>query len=278
MVMRLPPPGTCSINLIESVVEERQGGINAEFFTRIKYEWTARVREYIFREGSPCHIPLWLDIEDKKKSFINLYSSPKEGSSQGEMLKNLREHGLNLCPACGEAGSPNTLDHYLPKRKFPHFSVTPLNLFPMCDACQVAKDEKTGDTGGRFFIHPYFDTFSVPQIVFLILETPFLTPTFSIEPHAALQPSEYTLVSAHLRELNVHARYARFFKTEFRRLLRLVDEMRRTGQDVIPTLKTFRHHASTPTQNSWEHIFYDGVLKNEEFLEFLEAGTFPDYL
>src|SRR3546814_3004594 len=61
----------------------------------------------------------------------------------------LHVHELNHCPACGEPGTPNTLDHYLPKGRYPHFCVTPLNLFPMCDACQQAKGEKTGDADSR---------------------------------------------------------------------------------------------------------------------------------
>ena len=47
-------------------------------------------------------------------------------------------HGV--CPFCG-VGTVNTLDHYLPKKRFPVFSVTPNNLIPACTWCQGAKDE-----------------------------------------------------------------------------------------------------------------------------------------
>ena len=67
------------------------------------------------------------------------------------MLQSLRNHDLQLCPACGEAGAPNTLDHYLPKGKYPHFCVTPHNLFPMCDACQRRKGDRTGDENNPRF-------------------------------------------------------------------------------------------------------------------------------
>ena len=134
MVMHLPAPTACSIQLVNDIVAESQNGINAEFFNSIKEEWIARVRQYLESNGAPNAVQVWSDIEDRKGSFLNLYRSPAENSAQGTILKRLRDHDLVLCPACGELGRPNTLDHYLPKGKYPHFCITPHNLFPMCDA------------------------------------------------------------------------------------------------------------------------------------------------
>jgi DNA-binding transcriptional LysR family regulator len=92
------------------------------------------------------------------------YSHPAEGSAQGSMLEPLRDEDLDVCPACGSP--PETLDHYLPKGRYPQFVITPVNLTPMCDPCHRRKKEKTGNAvSPRFFIHPYFDAFSLPQIL-----------------------------------------------------------------------------------------------------------------
>lgn len=133
--MRLTPPVVCSVRLVTDVVEERKNGKNAKYFADIAPEWRQRVQDYIARSGSPAHVPLWPAIAPNKISFLNLYLHPAAGSAQGIALAEMRRsHRLNYCPACGEPGTPNTLDHYLPKTLYPHFCVTPLNLFPMCDA------------------------------------------------------------------------------------------------------------------------------------------------
>lgn len=46
----------------------------------------------------------------------------------------------DLCPIC-RAGTPDTLDHYLPKGKMPTLAVVPNNLIPTCSACNSAKHE-----------------------------------------------------------------------------------------------------------------------------------------
>lgn len=278
MVMPLPAPVTCSLKLVDDVVAERQNGVNAAFFAGIAAEWRDRVQDFIDACGSPAVVQTWPAIDQKKVSFLNLYASPAEGSCQGAMLQALRRHDLTLCPACGEPGRPNTLDHYLPKGRYPHFCVTPLNLFPMCDACQAEKLEKTGDANGeRFFLHPYFDVFVAQQVIAITIQPPFDAPTFDLLPVAGLTPEEARLVASHVRELAITQRYAHFFRGQHRRLLRLVERMRASGQDVAETIETFRLNYEHPTRNAWEYVFYAAVLENPDFVQYLREGQLPTF-
>lgn len=279
MVIQLPLPTACALQLVDDVVAERQGGKNAAFFTGIAGEWRARVEAYVNAGGSPGIVPTWPAIDGRKKSFLSLYLSPKEGAAQRLILDVLRDHDLTACPGCGEAGRPNTLDHYLPKDEYPHFCITPHNLFPMCDACQKEKGTKTGDhADARFFLHPYFDVFIAEQVLELTIQAPFATPLFDLHPAPGLTLEQERLVSLHIRELAIVPRYARFFREQFRRLLRLVSKMRASGQDVRASLELFKSNAEIPTLNGWEHIFYEAVLNNPDFLEFLENEDLPAYL
>lgn len=278
MVMLLPAPTACSLQLVDEVVAERQGGKNAGFFSGIAQDWRDRVQAYIDAGGSPEIVETWPDIEHKKNSFMNLYLSPAEGSVQGAILAALRSHELSLCPACGEAGAPNTLDHYLPKGKYPHFCVTPYNLFPMCDACQTNKKDKTGDAANpRFFLHPYFDMFIANQVIALSIEPPFTTPTFDLSPVADLTAPQKNLVGCHIRELDVVPRYARFFRNEYQRLLKLVNQLRIADLDVQEHLMSFRDRAATPTTNAWEHVFFAAVLADPALIAYLTAADLPAY-
>lgn len=276
MVMHLPPPTACSLQLVDDIVAERQNGRNADFFTSISADWRVRVQQYLDAKGAPDTVECWPEVKDMKGSFLNLYSSPADGSVQGAILEQLRAHNLVLCPACGEAGRPNTLDHYLPKGKYPHFCVTPHNLFPMCDACQKEKLDKTGDiTDPRFFVHPYFDVFVAEQVITLTIEPPFDVPTFALAPRHGLTAEQTRLISAHMRELAIPQRYGHFFRGQHRRLIRLVELMRTSGQDVSANLVAFRDSFADPSQNSWEHVFYSSVLSNDALAEYLQNGILP---
>lgn len=279
MVMNLSMPAVDSVQRVIDVVAERANGVNAGFFNGIATEWRQRVQQYIDVAGSPPTVTTWTAVEARKKSFLNLYLAPAEDSVQGRMLRAMREHDLTVCPACGELGRPNTLDHYLPKDLYFHFCITPVNLFPMCDACQLAKGTKVGDAhSARFFIHPYFDAFVADQVLRLEIRPPFDAPSYTFGIVEGLEPSNARLVRDHTRELEIERRYSSFFRGQYRRLLRLVSKMRAAGQDVQETLTTFKHGAMEPSMNAWEHVFYAAVLDNEDLVEYLADAQLPQYL
>jgi 5-methylcytosine-specific restriction endonuclease McrA len=279
MVMLLPRPEVDSVTLLDEVIEERQNGINARYFNGIAAEWRQRVRDYERFSGSPEHVPRWAAIEARRNTFLNLYAS-SEGSAQGDVIARMRdEHELLNCPACGELGSPYTLDHYLPKGLYPHFCITPLNLFPMCDACQARKGSKTGDANSpRFFIHPYFDVFVGEQVLELTFLPPFDKPGFSLGCRAGLSADQARLVQSHIRELELEKRYRRYFKGQHRRLLKLVSKLKKSDQDVLVSLEGFRDSCAVSGANVWDHVFFAAVLANEGLMAYLRGNQLPAYL
>lgn len=283
MVIRLEMPrfGISEAELIDQLVLERQNGINRAFFTHIHPEWQVRVEKYLAECGNPESIAPWPEVAPKAMGdkFRNLYLSPRNDSVQKPILEELRKRTLTYCPACGEDGTPNTLDHYLPKESYPEFAVTPANLFPMCDICQGAKGAKTlGLDQKRLFVHPYFDEFLDTQLVTLVIEGPFNAPS-SIQLLASkeLSPDAHLLVLRHLRELDIHSRYYRFFTTFYLRLLRLVGQMRAKRIDVLSNIEVFRDMEQLKSINSWGYVFYDGVLNNGALLDYLvHSEDLPD--
>lgn len=267
------------IELLERIVEERQRGKHQAYFLRVKDAWRMRVIKYIEFGGNSEFIDIWGEMNDPSLHgrFKNLYLSPGAQSVQKPLLEKLRNRELDYCPSCGEDGTPNTLDHYLPKDIFPEFSITLVNLFPMCDICQGAKGVKIkDDEGKRLFIHPYFDNFIEQQVLILDIREPFNAPT-SIElyPHPDVDREFQELISRHITELEIPARFYRYFKSNYLRLLRLVGRMRHKGLDVREQLMSFRDMALEKSVNSWSHIFYDSVLRNEKLMEYLSNEVLP---
>ena len=280
MVIRLAQPTTLDLDLVDQIVIERQGGKNAVYFTSIKSLWLSRINDYRLYRGNPESILIWPNIDIHKTKFLTLYNSPKDNSVQKPILENLRSRKLQLCPACGEDGQPNTLDHYLPKDLYPEFSITPINLFPMCDICQGEKLAQTVNINNkRLYLQPYFDNFLSAQAVDLSIGRPFNAPRWiNISPHHQLDKNDSALVGRHLAGINYAKRYMRFFSDEHLRLLKLVNRLRESGQNVKQNLENFRENAKDKSINSWGHIFYDGVLKNPSLVRHLEIGKLPSYI
>jgi len=280
MVMRLPLPHIDYDVFIEDVVSERLGGRNAQYFSDIKDNWKSRTQEYLDNAGNPEVVKPWgLIAREDRKKFSNLYSNPQEGSTQRPVLESLRDRKLQLCPACGEDGTPNTLDHYLPKDSFPEFAITAANLAPMCDICQGEKlIETVTPANERIFLHPYYDEFLDEQVVMLEFAKPLGTPpSLTLRPSQALSPDQAALVSRHLNGLGVMRRYNHFFKDEYMRLLRLTSDMRTRGLNLREQLVNFRNMASYKSVNSWGHVFYAGVISDDDLMAFLERGDLPEF-
>lgn len=281
MVIRLNHPRLelNDLDLLERIVEERQRGKHQAYFLGVKDAWRKRVLKYIEFGGNSEFIETWDEMNDPSVHgrFKNLYLSPAEQSVQKPLLESLRNRVLDYCPACGEDGTPNTLDHYLPKDIFPEFCVTIVNLFPMCDICQGAKGVKTNDDEGkRLFIHPYFDDFIEHQVLILDIRGPFYAPSsIELSPHPDIDRELQELIIRHVKELEIHTRYYRYFQSNYLRLLRLVGKMRHKGLNVREQLESFRDMAFEKSINSWGYIFYDSVLSNENLMAYLSNELLP---
>ncbi|WP_299928750.1 hypothetical protein [uncultured Pelagimonas sp.] len=279
MVSCIPLPDVCETDLLNAVVAERQGGVNRNFFNEIHVEWTERVQAYVAERGNPQSVPTWPFVTTPRnsKKFLTLYNSPKPGAAQAEVLRQLRQkHGYQFCPSCGEAGNPDTLDHYLPKKKFPHFAVTVSNLTPMCGGCQRRKSDDVGDEANpKFFIHPYFDDFASDQLLQLEINPPFRTPTFGLQVCAGLPEATKGTVEQHVRRLELPKRYRGFFRNRYKRLLKQAQLCRDEGVPFRAFLMVTKAGHEADGKNTWDHIFFFSVLENEDLMTFLEDDELP---
>ena len=61
-----------------------------------------------------------------------------------------------LCPFCSH-GSVTTIDHFLPKEKYPIYAILPYNLIPCCSDCNKNKGSLSPKGLEEQFIHPYYE-------------------------------------------------------------------------------------------------------------------------
>lgn len=94
-----------------------------------------------------------------KSHLMNLYDEGvlKSKGRPRDIYDQILVAAHGQCPYCAGIGNARTLDHYLPKAKFPTFSVHPHNLVPSCRDCNT--DAGAGFPTSPEFqpIHPYLD-------------------------------------------------------------------------------------------------------------------------
>jgi 5-methylcytosine-specific restriction endonuclease McrA len=277
MVIRLHPPSIDYDQFIDTVVLEQQAKEDAAYFNGIAAQWKLRIHTYLRNRGNPEVIQQWGKItRDEGEKFEDLYKNRGARSIQESILSSLRKGAKQICPACGEDGTPNTLDHYLPKKPFPELAITAANLSPMCDICQGKKGIKTVNAANeRIFLHPYFDEFLDMQIVVLEFSKPLEGPSITLRASPLLDAAQSALVLRHISGLDLMQRYSRFFKDEYGNLLEVVKDIRAVGQNVREQLEIFRKKASRKSINSWGHILYAGIMADNDLVAYLEAGDIP---
>jgi hypothetical protein len=277
-MIRLNKPAVDISVYVAEVVAERQNGVNAAFFAEIEVEWIQRCQAYDEHAGDAVLLPKWPEAVARATSFKTLYGSPAEDAAHAPLLRLLRDRTLTLCPMCGEGGTPNTLDHYLPKQDYPDFAILPLNLIPACDICQGHKLTRYVGPDGRLFLHPYYDAFLEGEVAELVIHPPFNAPTPELRCHSNVAEEHLALVARHLKELQLHARFKSSFRKEYIRVLRHARRMRERARDVEDAFSDLRDHAADRSINSWEHILYASVLENRALLDYLSTSPLPNYL
>ncbi|WP_348254466.1 HNH endonuclease [Vibrio parahaemolyticus] len=148
-----------------------------------------------------------------KKELTSLYTNylvgkKKPGREIYDALMTLTP--LCRCPYCG-LSHVSTLDHFLPKTKYPSLSVTPTNLVPSCKDCNTGKSSTVALTGGSQPLHPYFDRepFHTEQWLFAkVIDNKPITVTYEVSPPSDWSPENKSRVEAHFNEFELCLRYA----------------------------------------------------------------------
>jgi 5-methylcytosine-specific restriction endonuclease McrA len=117
----------------------------------------------------------------------------------------------NRCPLCGE-GLVTTLDHHLPKNKYPLLSVVPINLIPACRDCNTGKLATVPVKAGDQTLHPYFDDFSHHPWLRARLRRPRgneqPSVKFFVSPHPDWSDTLTERLQTHLKVFDLDYRYS----------------------------------------------------------------------
>lgn len=121
-----------------------------------KLKWLLAAANYRHFHGDPWKIiPAGFSGEDAD-ALYKLYDTQGRSGSINRIRR--PKKSLPSCPMCGSQCS-RSLDHALPRRYFPEFSILRENLVPACTSCNSVQKGATyrGEKDPERFIHPYYD-------------------------------------------------------------------------------------------------------------------------
>lgn len=137
-------------------------------------------------------------LVDKSKPGRSIYDSMVASAPNG------------ICPLCG-VGHAVTLDHFLPKAKFPMLSVLPLNLIPACRDCNTGKLTAYATGFGEQSLHPYFDhgKYVSDQWLFAsVMQTSPASVRFFVAPPSNWSAGDGERVVSHFTSLKLGERFS----------------------------------------------------------------------
>ncbi|MBB1429474.1 HNH endonuclease [Pseudoalteromonas sp. SG43-4] len=116
-----------------------------------------QIQLHLFQPSRHAHPEDIVFDKVSKREFVDLYSNcfSKQGKKSRLLYDRIKAASDGICPFC-KVGIVETLDHYLPKARYPLFSVHPTNLVPSCTDCNKGKGSTVIVSAETEPLHPYF--------------------------------------------------------------------------------------------------------------------------
>lgn len=177
---------------------------------------------------------------------------------------------LGICPICG-FGHVKTLDHYLPKSKFPLLSIFPSNLVPCCTDCNKVKLANVAIAQGEQCLHPYFSDsiFIDEQWIFAtVIHSSPAAVTFHIQRPPLWSDINFDRAEHHFREYDLANRFSVQAGSELASLRKeLLIDFRTGGANEVQKTLIKKEAASRSLEvNSWKTAMYQALSANPWFI------------
>ncbi|MCA3987378.1 HNH endonuclease [Vibrio vulnificus] len=202
-----------------------------------------------------------------KDELIELYEGQLRNKEARQYYDKLLSLAINgLCPFCGFAQA-TTLDHYMPKKKYPSFSIYPLNLIPSCGDCNFKKREGVATLAGEQIIHPYYDSelFKEQWLFATVKNTTPASLVFTVEPPSNFSDLDKERISSHFKELNLAQRFSVQVANEIAQLRFELDwDFLQTGAKGVKRALDNKFQASNRLhKNSWKTAMYQALASSD---------------
>lgn len=212
-----------------------------------------------------------------KGELVDLYEAGMVRSGGAARVKydQIKLLARDECPYCGGCGEfveeegVGTLDHFLPKARFPVYSILPINLVPACGVCNTGMGSSFPIDPNRQPLHPYFDAphfFEEKWTTATVLEEVPVVVSFDVNPPDHWSDKDKQRVAQHFTDCKLRGRYRAKVASD----LSSVIEQRKTVQcDLTPeafqdNLRAVADNEALPI-NGWRRTLYYGLAESDWF-------------
>ena len=182
-----------------------------------------------------------------------------------------------LCPYCNME-SPCELDHFLPKSKFYSYSITPINLIPICSTCNNNQhkfihyphyiDNSKTNSVIDYIFHPYFDDMNEWQwlhatVTFTklgLVDGPFFM--LSVEKPSTWEDCKYKRIQAHYKILKFQERLIPKMKVKFGYYRDAIINWGKTGEQNLKSWLTERCNEIHSSTVDATKLMFQALLNN----------------
>lgn len=268
------------LDKLNEILSERISGKNRAFFSdnanSLREAWSdyiekGRLVTEIVSERTP-----WIN---KKNTLMNLYPG-KEDQVQKHYIDELRatfkSDSYMLCPYCGRPIF-DEIDHYLPKSKYPEFSLLSKNMVPSCSDCNGLKDNLIPEGSHEYFLHPYFDHGIDAQVIYFEIVPPFPSPRLELRVISTLNAELCSRINFQIAKLELSERLEKHARTDFRAL---IEQLGRNEFENMDDLTMYLRRCirseftKYKSENSVASVIYKSILNSQGFLDYLEETYF----
>lgn len=173
------------------------------------------------------------------------------------------------CPYCAGIGTARTLDHYLPKAKFPALSVHPHNLVPACRDCNTDAGAGFPELLNLQPIHPYLDKdcfFLERWIHAEIIRCEPVVVRFFANPPVHWLVADQERAIQHFQDCNLRDRFSIQVAGELQPLI-----LQRKSSLAVFSSDQFREHLRVISEdeglllNGWKRTMYFALCESDWF-------------
>ncbi len=253
---------------LDAVLKKRSSQYNQWPSTGLKNQIRALFDDYDIKLKSNTleHLSATVWQQNDKKNFLDLYSFRAAKFKKLYQFLTTTPNNVidNVCPYCYLEPS-ESLDHFVPKTPFPHFSANPQNLIPCCSKCNSKKDDNwmivnQGGNNVRLFLNAYIDNVmnqNFLRVTFSYPNNNNIVPTFYISQNGMSQ-NLFDIVKTHFAKLDLATRYRDSSNKVFVELGNSIKVARRSGltDQVIKkiNLDAIAENEITFGLNHWETV------------------------
>lgn len=218
--------------------------------------------------------------QNDKKNFLDLYSFRATKFKKLYQFLTTKPNNVidNVCPYCYLEPS-ESLDHFVPKAPFPHFSANPQNLIPCCSKCNSKKDDdwivNQGGNNVRLFLNAYIDNVMNQKFLGVTFSYPNnnnIVPSFFISQNGMSQ-NLFDIVKTHFAKLDLATRYKNSSNKVFVELGNSIKVAKRNGltDQVIKkiNLDAIMENEKTFGLNHWETVLKKACITDSGAYNYL---------